>query len=98
MFGGSPVLLEGDVKDRQFANNVTGVVVQLGRNSENGKHPQRRERSIPAARFGKGVDAVNLDDWWTLGQISRDDDLWFRHQQREPGGGRKYARERTSTP
>ena len=34
MFGGSPVLLEGDVRDRQFANNVTGVVVQLGRNNE----------------------------------------------------------------
>jgi len=34
MFGGNPVLLEGDLGDRQFANNVTGVVVQLGRNSE----------------------------------------------------------------
>lgn len=33
MFGRSPVLLEGDVRDRRFAGNVIRVLVQLGRNS-----------------------------------------------------------------
>jgi len=35
---GSPVLLEGDARDRQFANNVT-VVVQLGGNNKKRETP-----------------------------------------------------------
>lgn len=39
MFGGSPVLLGGTVRDRRFAGNVNRVLVQLGKNSGGmGKH------------------------------------------------------------